>query len=68
MDLIGRKKSLILSYVISIIGWTIIAAATSVTVICIGRFISGLAAAAIAMTGEWGQVQGGKETVLVKIY
>ena len=54
MDLIGRKKSLILSNVVSIVGWTIIAAASSVSVICVGRFISGLAAASIALAGECG--------------
>ena len=52
MDLIGRKKCLILSNVVSMIGWIIIAAANSVTTICIGRFINGLAAAAVALAGD----------------
>ena len=52
MDLFGRKKSMIASNFLSLVGWIVISAAPSVTVICIGRFINGLAAAAIALSGK----------------
>ena len=43
---------MIVSNFLSLVGWTVIAAASSVTVICVGRFINGLAAAAIALAGK----------------
>jgi hypothetical protein len=42
----------ILSNVVSLVGWTVVAAAPSVNVICVGRFVNGLAAAAIALAGK----------------
>ena len=50
IDLIGRKNSLLACNVILLTGWIIIAWAPSVTVICVGRFLGGLAASAIAIS------------------
>ena len=52
MDGIGRKKGLILAQVISLTGWIIVCAAFDVPMICIGRFICGIAAASTALIGE----------------
>ena len=52
MDIIGRKKGLILSQVISLAGWIIVCAAFDVSMICIGRFICGIAAASTALIGK----------------
>jgi len=52
MDIIGRKKGLILSQVISLTGWIIVCAAFDVWIICIGRFICGIAAASTALIGD----------------
>jgi hypothetical protein len=52
MDLYGRKTLLIVSHLVSLAGWTVIAAGSSVEVICIGRFFAGLAAASTAITGQ----------------
>jgi predicted MFS family arabinose efflux permease len=53
MDLVGRKKTMIGSNLLSLVGWVVIAAAPSVTIICVGRFLNGLAAAAIALSGKY---------------
>jgi MFS family permease len=52
MDLVGRKKSLIAYNFLSLVGWIVIATAPSVIIICLGRFLNGMAAAAIALTGK----------------
>jgi hypothetical protein len=52
MDFIGRKKSLIGANFFSLIGWIVIASAPSITVICVGRFLNGMAAATIALAGK----------------
>jgi predicted MFS family arabinose efflux permease len=39
MDLIGRKRLLLVANVVSLIGWTVIAAAGSIVVICVGRSV-----------------------------
>jgi MFS family permease len=52
MDLIGRKKLLIAANFLSLVGWTVIVCAPSVIVICVGRFLGGVAVAAITLTGK----------------
>ena len=52
MDFFGRKTLLIASHLVNIAGWIVIAAASSVAVVCFGRFLAGLAAAAAAITGQ----------------
>ena len=49
MDIVGRKKSLLVSLVISLIGWIVIAGASAVWVIIVGRFIAGWGASAISL-------------------
>ena len=51
MDLIGRKKTLIAANFLSLVGWIIIFFSSSVIVVCIGRFLGGVAMAAITVTG-----------------
>jgi MFS family permease len=53
MDLIGRKKLLIAANVLSLVGWTVIVCASSVIVVCVGRFLGGVAVAAITVTGKF---------------
>jgi len=50
MDLIGRKKSLVAANALSLVGWVVIAWAPSVAVICVGRFLGGVAAASITLS------------------
>jgi predicted MFS family arabinose efflux permease len=52
MDLIGRKKLLISANFLSLVGWIVIVCAPSVIVICVGRFLGGVAVAAITVTGK----------------
>ena len=54
MDLVGRKKLLIVANVLSLVGWTVIVCASSVTIVCVGRFLGGVAVAAITVTGKQG--------------
>ena len=49
MDIVGRKKSLLVSLVISLIGWVVIAGASAVWIIIVGRFIAGWGASAISL-------------------
>ena len=49
MDIVGRKKSLLVSLVISLIGWIVIAGASAVWIIIVGRFIAGWGASAISL-------------------
>jgi len=52
MDIIGRNRTLIISYFLSIVGWITTACAQSILIICVGRFICGMSAATIASTGK----------------
>jgi predicted MFS family arabinose efflux permease len=52
MDLIGRKKLLIAANALSLVGWTVIVFASSFIVVCVGRFLGGVAVAAITVTGK----------------
>jgi MFS family permease len=54
MDLIGRKKLLIAANFLSLVGWIVIVCSTSVIVVCVGRFLGGVAVAAIIVTGKQG--------------
>lgn len=51
MDLIGRKTTLIACNALSLVGWIVIAWAPSVTVICVGRFLGGVAASSMTLSG-----------------
>ncbi len=57
MDLIGRKKSLIAANALSLVGWVVIAWAPSVAVICVGRFLGGVAAASITLSCKQALIQ-----------
>ena len=52
MDIIGRKTTLIACNALSLVGWIVIAWAPSVTVICVGRFLGGMAASSISLSGK----------------
>ena len=52
MDTVGRKVGLIISQIVSLIGWIIIASSIIVVSICIGRFVCGMASAATALIGK----------------
>lgn len=49
MDLIGRKKGLLVSLVISLFGWVVMAEALAVWIIIVGRFIAGWGASAVSL-------------------
>jgi hypothetical protein len=49
MDVVGRKKGLIVSQVLSLIGWIVVCASFDVATVCVGRFVCGMAAAATAL-------------------
>jgi hypothetical protein len=52
MEALGRKIGLIVSQVIGLAGWTLIGAAVDLSMICVGRFVAGVAAAATALIGN----------------
>lgn len=43
MELLGRKTTVQLTAIPFIIGWTIITVSTDFTLLCVGRFITGMA-------------------------
>jgi hypothetical protein len=43
---------LIAANVLSLVGWVVIVCASSVIVVCVGRFLGGVAAAAITLAGK----------------
>ena len=49
MDVVGRKRGLIVSQVLSLIGWIVVCASFDVATVCVGRFVCGMAAAATAL-------------------
>ena len=54
MDIVGRKKGLLVSLVISLIGWVVMAGASAVWIIIVGRFIAGWGASAISLICKFG--------------
>ena len=52
MNRLGRKVSLIILTILSIIGFSLTGGVNDVTVICIGRIISGLSIGASVLVGK----------------